>query len=456
MRSAAIFSQNTLRENIQTLKKYAFIKKTLQNGDEITKLQGMYVQRQISKRLEQLSKNFPVVVLSGARQVGKSTLLKNLFAGRGDYVVFDPVTDIENARQDPQLFFANHRQEPLILDEIQYVPELVATIKRLVDQDKRPGRFVLTGSQQWEVMKSLADSLAGRAVFLDLEGFSLAELAQQPQQEHPWLQDWLDDPQGFVQQTHPPLQLTHSLYETLWRGFLPQATLLDLDLVPDFHAAYMRTYVERDVRLLAEVQDWHGFSRFVRLIAALSAQEINYSQLGREIGITPQTARRWLSLLMATFQWFSLPAFSQNSIKRVSSKAKGYIADTGFAAAAQHISSPTALGGHPLLGALFESAVVSELRKQIALIAVKPSLYHWRSAGGAEVDVVMERDGKIFPIEIKLNSQPSRKDCRGIRAFRESYAQLNIQPGLVLAPCAKMQQISSHDYALPWNCKAAS
>ena len=398
-----------------------------------------------------LVENFPVVVISGARQVGKSTLLKNAFPSGTDYVVFDPITDVENARQDPELFLANHPGRPLLLDEIQYVPELVPAIKRMVDEERSPGRFILTGSQQWEVMKSLSESLAGRAVFLDLEGFCLAELSEEDQNEPGWLGAWLDDPKAFAGSGRGVLKLPGTLYEVLWRGFLPEATQLGLDLVPDYHEAYMRTYIERDVRMLTDVSEWHTFGRFVRLASALTAQEINYSKLGREIGINPQTARRWLGLLSATFQWFVVPAFSGNSVKRVSGKPKGCIADPGFACAAQQISSPTALGGHPMLGALFETAVMAELRKQCSLLSPKPRMHHWRSAGGAEVDIILERDGKLFPIEVKVNSRPSRKHSRGIRAFRDSYPRLEIQPGMVLAPTDKILQISEDDYAVPWN-----
>lgn len=163
------------------------------------------------------------------------------------------------------------------------------------------------------------------------------------------------------------------------------------------------------MRLLADVSAWQTFSRFIRLAAALTAQELNYSQLGREIGISPQTARRWLDMLRATFQWYDLPAFSGNDIKRVSSKPKGFVSDTGMACAAQLVSSPAALAAHPMLGALFETAVFAEVRKQAALLSPKPQIYHWRSAGGAEVDLLLERDGKYFPIEVKVKSQPTSR-----------------------------------------------
>jgi len=409
----------------------------------------MYTHRSLTDKLELLARTFPVVVVSGARQVGKTTLLTHVFGERTDLVVFDPAQDIGNARRDPDLFLDNH-PAPVILDEIQYAPELVAAIKRRVDRDRRPGQYLLTGSQQWNVLRTLADSLAGRAVFLDLEGFSLGERARE-NNGSAWLSAWMDNPETFLAPPRQRLALPHPPYELIWRGCLPEATGLPLTTVPDFWAAYFRTYIERDVRLLAEISDWHTFGRFVRLAAALTGQEINAAQLGRELGIQPQTAHRWLDLLMATFQWFEVPAFSGNALKRVSGKAKGYFADTGLACWAQAVSSPAALGGHPLWGHLFESFVAAELRKQLALLAPSPRLHHWRSAGGAEVDLLLERDGRFYPIEIKGRTRVSSADARGIRAFREAYPELPVAQGLVIALCEAPLRLTPFALALPWD-----
>jgi len=410
----------------------------------------MYVNRLITERLNSLIGTFPVVVISGARQVGKSTLIQNAFPEGTDYVVFDPVTDIENARQDPDLFLDNHPSRPLLLDEIQYVPELVAALKRRIDRNRFPGQFILTGSRQWQVMKSMAESLAGRAVFLDLEGFCIAESVDSAGMGG-WLGAWLENPLDFAGMDHEVFETGRTLFEMLWRGWLPQAVLMPLESIADFHESYLRTYVERDVRLLGDVFDWQSFGRFVRLASALTGQEVNYSQLGRDIGVSPQTSRRWLDILIATFQWFEVPAYSGNTVKRISSKPKGYFADSGFACSLQHVSSPGALGGHPMLGALFETCVAAEIRKLSAGISPKPAIWHWRSRGGAEVDLVLERDNRFFPVEIKVKTRLSRHDTKGISAFRKTYPDLNIAPGLVLAPTERMLKISDQDYAMPWN-----
>jgi predicted AAA+ superfamily ATPase len=410
---------------------------------------GMYIERIVTERLKRLVDTFPAVVVTGARQVGKSTLLQHVFS-QADCVVFDPVIDIENARRDPELFLDNHQGRPLVLDEIQYAPELVPTIKRRIDKNRTPGQYIMTGSQQWSVLRSIAESLAGRAVFLDLEGFCLCEIAQ-TDIKRPWLENWLNDPAQLLKSRPGRMKTDVGLYEILWRGFLPEAKFLPLDTIDEFHSAYLRTYIERDVRFLAEVSDWQQFGRFVRLTAAMTAQEINYSQLGRELGLNPQTSKRWLDMLTATYQWFEVPAYSGNTLKRVSSKPKGYIADTGIACSAQAISSPRAIAVHPLWGALFETAVVGEIRKQCSVMSPKPIVYHWRTHRRAEVDVVLERDGVFYPIEIKAKSRPTRKDASGIGAFRKTYPDLKIEKGLVIAPTEKIVQISENDYAIPWD-----
>lgn len=415
-----------------------------------------YKERAVSGKLANLVSHFPVVVVSGARQVGKSTLLKHQFP-KWDRVVFDPVIDVGNARLDPELFLNNH-PSPLILDEIQYCPEVVPSIKRRVDEDKRPGLYILTGSQQWSVIKTISESLAGRAVFLDLEGFSLAEIgtfATGPS----WLEKYLEAPDRFAREPHPRLRLSRTLYEQLWRGWLPEMNRHPLDLGEDFFSAYLRTYIERDARLMLDVADWQQFGRFVQLAAALTAQEVNHSQLGRNIGITPQSAKRWLAVLKATFQWHEIPAFHWheipafhgNAIKRLSTKPKGYFADTGLACHLARISSPKALGGHPMLGALFETAVAAELRKLMAPLSAKANLYHWRTHSGSEVDFLLERDGILYPIEVKLGSRPSRKDTSGIQSLRECYSKHEIAPGLVIAPAENFEAITEQNCATPWD-----
>lgn len=424
--------------------------------DTIIKIQGVYIKRSLTSKLTESLRYFPAVAITGARQVGKSTWLKEVLGKNADTVVFDPLIDIGNARADPELFLRSRKPKGgaqcLILDEIQYVPQLVPVLKRMIDEDRRPGQYIITGSQQWEVMKALSESLAGRVVFIDLEGFNLSEVSR-VSVELSWLDNWLENPDSFLKKKYTRLKLENSVFETIWRGSFPEIQFLSLEMTSLFFASYLRTYIERDARQLADIQDWELFSRFVRLCSALSAQEINFSHLGRDLGLTPQTARRWLQILKATFQWYEVNAFSQNTVKRISGKPKGYLADTGFLCFAQSISSPEALAGHPLWGAVFETAIAAELRKQIALMKSPPQLYHWRSHGGAEVDIILERDNRYFPIEVKSKSHPNKRDLSGIQAFRSTFPNLRVGPGLVIAPTQEVAALSAQDYVIPWDLR---
>ena len=326
-----------------------------------------YKPRGATDRLVQLFDSFPVVVLTGARQVGKSTFVSQVFGQECDHIVFDPIVDIQNAREDPDLFLRN-QSTPVILDEIQYAPQLVPALKRRVDENRVPGQYLITGSQQWEVMKQLSESLSGRAVFIDLEAFSSQELSDAPMKPS-WLAEWLTQGKDSLKKLSRARSREVPVYEQLWRGWFPEAQFLETKFIPDFYGSYLRTYIERDARQLADVEDWQAFGRFYRLAGALSAQEVNYSQFGRDIGIKPETAKRWLAVMKATFQWYEVPAYSGNTIKRISAKPKGYLADTGLICFCLAVSTPKAVPSHPNWGALFETAIASEIRKYLSLLS---------------------------------------------------------------------------------------
>ena len=406
-----------------------------------------YLFRGMSQKFWQMCGHFPAIVVSGARQVGKTTFLQHMLPD-ADYVVFDPVIDIENARREPDMFLDNHRT-PLILDEIQYAPEVVAAIKRRIDKNRTPGAYLLTGSQQWGILHNLAESLAGRAVFMELDPFSLAELAGSAV-EKSWLELYLDDPASFHMAQLPSGKQKRMLYEQLFYGWFPAAQELPVGLVRDFYSGYLRTYIERDLRATADIDNYQQFGKFFLLASALSAQEINQSQLGRDVGITPQTSRRWLDLLVQTYQWFEVPGYGLNAVKRVSGRAKGYVADTGLMGMALVLSSPNAIASHPAAGALFETAVVSEIRKLTRGMSVPPIMHHWRAHSGAEVDLILERDGMLYPIEVKLTASPKKADARGILKFKQEHPQARVMPGLVICQCEQPFPLAEGVTAVPF------
>lgn len=406
-----------------------------------------YLGRHLEERLLRHAGLFKTVLLAGARQVGKSTLLQHVFP-EIKAVVFDPVQDIYGAREDPDRFLETFGS-PLILDEVQYAPELLAALKRKVDRSETKGQYLLTGSQNLSVLRNVSESLAGRIGILRLDGLTPAEQCGQAR-ETSWLESYLNDPDTFVQKiaTLPILPINRSLCEYLWRGELPGLSTFANADVPAYWNSYVQTYVERDVRMMADLSDLAQFGRFLRLTGALTGQEIVQSQLGRELGINPKTARHWLHLLAWSYQWLELPAYSGNAIKKLSSKAKGHLQDSGLACYLNGIPSPESLLANPLFGNLFESWGVGWIHRQIQRLPLAPTLYHWRTQNGAEVDVVLEYGGKLFPIEFKASSRLSKHDSRGIRAFRDTYA--NSAPGILIYGGQEPYALSEHAIALPW------
>lgn len=411
-----------------------------------------YKKRLLENKLMQLGQHFTTVVLTGARQVGKSTLLKHI-CPNAEHITFDPIIDIGNARQDPELFL-DHLKTPVILDEIQYAPELLPVIKRRVDQNQTPGQYWLTGSQNLSLLKNVSESLAGRAALQSLYPMTLLERYDDASS---WICDYISNPRSFVERKSYKLSgHNETLASIVWKGGYPGLLTLTEDIYPDALNSYFHTYVERDIRLLSEVGDLHEFTRFVQLIANLTAQEIQYSELGRDIGISPKTAQRWLNVLISTYQWTDIPAYAGNTIKRISKKNKGYFIDSGLACHLMHISSPNALLGHPNLGALFETYVINDILRQLPLTRGNPAIYHWRTHAGAEVDLLIELDNIYYPIEIKCKKRPTISDTRGIKAFRETYPMLNIAPGLIICSTDQICPVTNDCYAIPFNLKLLS
>ena len=407
-----------------------------------------YQARHVERKIKQLAAHFKVVLILGARQVGKSTVLSNLYPDL-KMVVFDPFTDLHNARQDPDLFL-NAFPSPLILDEVQYAPEVLSAIKRRVDLSDKKGQYFLTGSQNFSVLKNVAESMAGRVGILTMETMTPLEMFGRGV-ETGWLETYLNHPERLIDTNYDTFDEMKRYNEIIWRGSYPAAIPFPNEMIPSFFESYLQTYVQKDVRSLENIQQLYEFDRFLSLLSMLTAQEINMSQIGREIGISPATAKRWLNILIYTYQWLEISPYHGNTIKRVSGKSKGYFTDTGFACYKQRVSSPEALAISPQMGALFETWVVNYIHKQTHQMAVPPNFYHFRTSGGAEVDLILERDGCLYPIEIKCKTNPTKSDCSGIKAFKNTYPNQKIMTGLVIHAGSERYLLDSDIIALPWN-----
>lgn len=404
----------------------------------------MILPRDLEAHLRDLLAHFSVVALIGARQVGKTTLGRRVLA-EAPFFTFDPTQDIAGVRRDPDLFLQN-LSTPCFLDEVQYVPELLSALKREVDRAPQKGRFLLSGSHNLALLRQVSESMAGRVALMQLPPLSARELWNRTEAPS-FLANWLLHRTMPSATVAPPVD---TLSQRVWRGGFPGLIDLPNRLVPTYFESYLGTYLERDVRLLGSVHALPTFRRALRLLAALTAQEINAQELGRELDVDRKTVLSWKSTLEATWLWFELPAWTRNSIKRIAGKSKGYLCDTGLACHLMQIASPDAVMDHPAWGALFETFIHNEISKAMGRLDQAPNASHFRTRGGAEVDLVLEQNGWVYPFEFKAKSNPSATDARGILAFREAAGNQRVADGVVVCAVPELRRLNATTWAIPW------
>ena len=332
----------------------------------------------------------PAVTLTGPRQSGKTTLVRAVFPDHL-YLSLEAPDVRQRAIEDPRGFLA--QGDRLVLDEIQRAPDLLSYIQVAVDADSRPGRFILTGSQDVLLLASVSQTLAGRTAFLRLYPLSLAERRGAPPLDVAQL-DRLDS--TGTEAGLPPA----SLWETLVQGFYPR--IHDRNLVArEWLADYLSAYIERDLREVAQVGDLRGFERFVRLAAAQTGRELNLTALASDVGVTQQTAKRWLTALEIGYLATTLPPHHVNYRKRLRKRPRLHFLDTGLICYLLDIRDATMLANHPLRGAIFESFVVAEFIKNFAAARQNAPLYFWRDATGHEIDILIDAGQRLIPVEVK-------------------------------------------------------
>ena len=375
-----------------------------------------YIRRTIEKHLLYLSQHFPVVVVTGARQTGKTTLIKQTFNHIEGikYVTLDYPMLRNLAKIDPELFLQQY-PAPVIIDEIQYAPELLPLIKIRVDNDKRNGQYFLTGSQMFHLMKNVSESLAGRAAITPLYGLSRNEILGK--NEIPFLPT-----NNFSIESNETLT---SVFDKIFKGSMPQM-IIDNSLSPEtFYGSYVQTYIERDIRDLTEIKKESEFLKFISCVAARTAQEVNLSNIAQDAGIDQKTADRWLSLLVSSGLVYLLSPYSGNIVKRIVKRPKLYFMDTGLACYLSLWNNARALESSAVAGAMFETYVVTELIKQYTNCGknVRSRFFYYRDNTGAEIDLLILENGTIYPIEIKKNTSPGNaalKNFNVLSTFQET------------------------------------
>lgn len=405
----------------------------------------MYTPRTVEPFFESASSLFPVLLMTGPRQVGKTTLLKHLGAdSKRTYVTLDDPLLAELAQQDPNLFLQRF-PPPLLIDEIQYAPQLFPFIKMIVDQNPQAGQFWLTGSQQFQLMKGVTESLAGRVGIVNLLGLSLGET-----QGLPKIAPFLPTMEHLQKRSQEATPLTlKSLYAHIWRGGFPAIALnpkMDRDL---FYGSYVQTYIQRDIRDLAQIGNTTSFLKFLRSAAARTGQLLNIANMARDCDISQPTAKSWLSILQTSGLIYFLEPFSDNLTNRFVKTPKMYFLDTGLCCYLTGWSSPEVLEAGAMAGEILETFVVSELIKSYWHNGKQAPLFFLRDRDQHEIDVVIVQDQTAYPLEIKKTSNPNRKMIRSFSALESS--SLKIGPGGIICLAERLLPLTTTLNIIPIN-----
>lgn len=365
----------------------------------------MYIQRAIEKIVKELTMQYSAILITGPRQVGKTTMLKRLMEDEGnirEYVTLDDMEERNLAKNDPAMFFQIHKP-PVFIDEVQYAPELFSYIKIIIDKNHNPGDFWLTGSQIFKLMQGIQESLAGRVAVLSMSSLSQREIGGSEA-----IPFEINVESLRINSKNIMPADTNQIFERIWKGTMPALISGRYSDRNIFYSGYVSTYIERDVRELSGTINALKFYNFVTSVAARTGQLVNYKSIAEAADIDQVTAKNWLNIMETLGIIFYLHPYSNNVLKRTIKTPKLYFYDTGLVCYLTKWSdSETAMTG-AMSGALFENYVVSEIVKSYQCCGTEPYIYYYRDKDAKEIDVMIEKDGKLYPIEIKKSASPKR------------------------------------------------
>lgn len=403
-----------------------------------------YISRHMEEQILSLSKSYSAILVTGPRQAGKTTMLRAL-AEREDrgreYVTLDDLSTRDMAKNDPALFLQLH-QPPVLIDEVQYAPELFTYIKIHIDKHHNPGDFWMTGSQIFRLMRGVQESLAGRVALLHMSPMSQREIVSAP------CVPFVTDLDRLAQERrHIAPVTTPELFERIWRGCMPGLASGQYTDRNVYYSSYLSTYVERDVRELSGNIDALKFHRFVTAVAARTAQLLNYKALADDADIDISTAKNWVNILETLGIIFLLHPYSNNVLKRTIKTPKVYFYDTGLVCYLTKWSTPETAESGAMSGALLENYAVSEIMKGYQNAGQEPYLYFYRDQDAKEIDVIMERDGKLYPLEIKKTALPDKRLIRVFGILNKS--PLTLGTGAILCMAEQFSALDRENLIVP-------
>ena len=401
----------------------------------------MYINRHILPYLERMKKQFRVLLITGSRQVGKSTLLKNKLLPEYDYVTLDDFSDLSIAQEDASLFFKNHPL-PVIVDEVQRAPNLFLQIKLLADNSEEKGKIILTGSQSYKLLSNAADSLAGRVCIINMSSLSLRE-----KYGIDFNTEFLPT-EEYISKRKKYVKTYANLWNHIWRGSMPELADDTIEWEA-FYRSYIRTYIDRDVADLIDVKNLVKFNNFMQCIASRVGELFNADSLARDVGVTSKTISQWTSILESSGVIKLLQPYEKNVSNRAVKTPKIYFMDTGLVC---HLvgwsSSQVAMNG-AMSGSLFENFVISEIIKSYYNSGHdSKDIYFYRDKDKKEIDLIIEKDNILYPIEIKKSAQPTIDMAKSLSVLHKIPGK-TVGQGCILCQCDKMHYLSDNVAALP-------
>lgn len=402
----------------------------------------MYLKRAIEKVIKKSMKHFPVVLITGPRQVGKTTLLREITVESHKYVTMDDYIQLGLLRDDPLLFFKNN-DTPLVLDEIQYAPEAFRTIKLKADEQKKSGYYLLTGSQSFSLMKNVSESLAGRVAILELQGLSMRERLKIN------FADAFVPSDDYISSRKRALKPYADLWKRIHRGSMPALAVdsqMDWNL---FYQSYVQTYIERDVRQLTQVGDEKLFMDFLVSVAARSGELLNYQAIAKNIGVSADTVKRWTSILETSGIIYLLSPYGGNHLKRAIKTPKVYFTDTGLLCYLTRWLTPETLQNGAFAGHAFETFVVTEVLKSFLNAGInRPDIYFYRDKDGCEIDLIIENGRDVYPLEIKMTASPHKSMAKNFGALKK-IPNINLKRGTIICQYSELLYLKDDLAALP-------